>query len=227
MFLGGLQSAQSRLVWVSRTGAEQALAAPVHGYLQPRLSPDGRRVAVGITEQESQVWLYDLSRETLTRFTFQGNNNLVPFWTPDGKRIVFTSNKEGQRNLFWQLADGSGGLERLTTSEYLHIPGSWSPDGQLLAFSEGNAATASDIWVLRMSDRKAQPFLRTPFNEGRHSFPATDTGWLMRRMSLAALRFTCRPIRAQVGSGKSRRKAARSRCGTGTGGSCSIAAATK
>jgi serine/threonine-protein kinase len=175
--LGGLQSAQSRLVWVSRTGAEQALAAPVHGYLQPRLSPDGRRVAVGITEQERQVWLYDLSRETLTRFTFQGNNNLTPFWTPDGKRIAFTSNKEGQRNLFWQLADGSGGLERLTTSKYVHIPGSWSPDGQLLAFAEINPTTGYDIWVLRLGDRKAQPFLRTPFNEAAPRF-SPDGRWL-------------------------------------------------
>ena len=83
----------------------------------PRLSPDGRRVAVAITEQESQIWLYDLSRDTLTRFTFEGKANNNPSWTPDGKRIAFTSTKEGPRNLFWQLADGSGGLERLTTSE--------------------------------------------------------------------------------------------------------------
>ena len=70
---GGIQSAQSRLVWVSRNGAEQPLAAPAHAYLDPRLSPDGRRVAVGITESESQIWLYDLSRETLTRLTFEGS----------------------------------------------------------------------------------------------------------------------------------------------------------
>ena len=63
---GGLQSAQSKLVWVGRNGAEQIVAAPPHAYVNPRLSPDGRRVAVGILEQESQIWLYDLSRETTT-----------------------------------------------------------------------------------------------------------------------------------------------------------------
>ena len=72
---GGVQAAQRRLVWVSRNGAEQPLAAPAHAYLHPRLSPDGRRVAVAITEQETQIWLYDLSRETLTRLTFEGNAN--------------------------------------------------------------------------------------------------------------------------------------------------------
>ena len=174
---GGVQSAQSRLVWVSRNGAEQPLAAPAHAYLSPRLSPDGRRVAVAIAEQETQIWLYDLSRETLTRLTFEGNANHYPVWTPDGKRIAFQSNKEGPPNIFWQLADGSGGLERLTTSEYIQAPMSWSPDGQLLAFIEVNPTTGYDIWVLRLSDRKAQPFLRTPFNEAAPRF-SPDGRWL-------------------------------------------------
>ena len=174
---GGVQATQSRLVWVSRNGAEQPLAAPAHAYQYPRLSPDGRRVAVGIAEQETQVWLYDLSRETLTRLTFEGNVNSYPAWTPDGKRIAFQSNKEGPQNIFWQLADGSGGLERLTTSEYIQAPMSWSPDGQLLAFIEVNPTTGYDIWVLRLSDRKAQPFLRTPFNESAPRF-SPDGRWL-------------------------------------------------
>jgi dipeptidyl aminopeptidase/acylaminoacyl peptidase len=149
---GGIQSARSRLVWVSRNGAEQPLAAPVHTYVFPRLSPDGRRVAVGITDPESQIWLYDLFRETLTRFTFEGNGNTAPLWTPDGKRITFQSNKEGPLNIFWQLADGSGGLERLIASEYIQTPHSWSPDGQLLAFHEVNPTTQRDICVLRLGD---------------------------------------------------------------------------
>jgi Tol biopolymer transport system component/tRNA A-37 threonylcarbamoyl transferase component Bud32 len=190
---GGVQSQQLKLVWVNRTGAEQPVAAPDHAYVNPRISPDGRHLAVGIMEQERQVWLYDLSRQTLTRFTFQGDNNTAPFWTPDGRRIVFISNKEGPRNLFWQLADGSGGLERLTTSESVQIPGSWSPDGQLLAFSEVNAGTGYDIWVLRVSDpstgsgqapsagsgqvRKGQVFLQTKFNEAAPQF-SPDGHWI-------------------------------------------------
>src|ERR1700739_283348 len=122
---------QNRLVWVSRSGAEQPLPAPLREYGIPQLSPDGRRLAVGIAEQ---VWLYDLSRDALSRFTFEGDLNSAPVWTPDGKRIAFSSNKEGPQNIFWQVADGSGGLERLTTSEYRQGPTSWSPDGQLLAF---------------------------------------------------------------------------------------------
>jgi eukaryotic-like serine/threonine-protein kinase len=190
---GGLQATQSRLVWISRNGAEQPLAAPERAYQFPRLSPDGRRVAVAVAEQESQIWLYDLSRETLTRLTFEGNTNTNPSWTPDGKRIAFESNKEGPLNIFWQLADGSGGLERLTTSEYNNVPMSWSQGGQVLAFFENNPTTGLDIWVLRMGDpstssgpsppagsgqvRKAQPFLRTPFNESVPRF-SPDGHWL-------------------------------------------------
>jgi Tol biopolymer transport system component len=174
---GGLRSAQSRLVWVNRNGAEQSLDAPAHTYLAPRLSPDGRRLAITITEQETQIWLDDLSRDALTKLTLEGNNNLVPVWTPDGKRIAFNSNKEGANNVFLQLADGSGGPERLTTSEYLQAPMSWSPDGQLLAFIEVNPATQRDIWVLNMRDRKARPFLRTQFDEAVPRF-SPDGRWL-------------------------------------------------
>jgi Tol biopolymer transport system component len=182
---GGVQASQRRLVWVNRNGAEQPLAAPARAYRGPRISPDGRRIAVGIAEQESQIWLYDLSRETLTRLTFEGNTNQYPVWTPDGKQVAFVSNKEGPGNVFWQLADGSGGLERLNTSEYTQTPHSWSPDGHLLAFIEVNPTTGVDIWVLRMGDpsassgqvRKAQPFLRTPFNESVPRF-SPDGRWL-------------------------------------------------
>ena len=171
---GGVVGAQRRLVWVDRKGAEQPLAAPANAYESPRLSPDGQRVAVST---DGQIWLYDLSRETLSRFTFEGSVHSRPVWTPDGKRIAFYSNKEGRLNLYWQLADGSGGLERLTTSEDINVPASWSPDGQLLAFHDANPTTGNDIWMLRISDRKPQPFLRTTFNEADPRF-SPDGHWI-------------------------------------------------
>jgi len=174
---GNVLGSQRRLVWVSRNGAEQALDIPARAYRNPRLSPDGRRVAASIEEQETQIWLYDLARQTLTRLTFEANNNSIPAWTPDGKRIAFFSNRTGPLNIFWQLADGSGGLERLTTGEYLNAPHSWSPDGQLLAFTEVHPSTGNDIWVLPLKDRKPQPFLRTPYSEGAPRF-SPDGRWL-------------------------------------------------
>ena len=171
---GGAQVNRSTLVWVSRNGTEQPLAAPAHAYQVPRLSPDGRRIAISA---EGQVWLYDLSRETLTRFTFEGNANNYPTWTPDGKRVGYRSGSPP--SLFWQPADGSGNEERLTTSENekTQYPNSWSPDGQELAFTESTSTTGLDLWVLRLSDRKVLSFLRTRFDEGAAMF-SPDGRWL-------------------------------------------------
>jgi eukaryotic-like serine/threonine-protein kinase len=170
---GSVQADQRRLVWVSRTGAEELVGAPAQAYYRgPRISPDGREVAVAIEGQETEIWLYNLSRETLTRLTFQGSTNYDPVWTRDGKRVVFHSTT-GIGGLFWQLADGSGGLERL--NERGGAPYSWSPDGQLLTFHVG--APTPHIWVLRLGDHKAMPFSETTFKEGAAQF-SPDGRWL-------------------------------------------------
>lgn len=173
---GSVAATQNRLVWVSRNGTEQTLAAPPRAYGYPRLSPDGQRVAL---ELEHQIWIYDLARDTLMRFTFEGSINQDPTWTPDGMRISFRSNKDGAPDkLFWQMADGSGGLERLIDNQYQHNSRAWSPDGQLLTFQENHPTTTRDIWVLRVKDRKPEPFLRTTFTEGAQSF-SPDGRWMV------------------------------------------------
>ncbi len=173
---GNAQSARRSLVWVDRKGTERPLAAPASAYRTPRISPDGKHVAVTIDELGTQVWIYDLGRETLTRLTFEGSGNGNPAWTPDGKRVAFTSETPG--SLSWQPADGSGKSERLTTNvEHRQIASSWSPDGQLLAFHEMSPATSGDLWVLRLSDRKPQLFLQTPAFESAPQF-SPDGRWL-------------------------------------------------
>jgi Tol biopolymer transport system component len=98
-------------------------------------------------------------------------------WTPDGKRIAFNSNRQGPLNLFWQMADGSGGLEPLASSANPQYPLSFSPDGQRLAFAEVSPTTSYDIWILHLTDRKAQPFLQTPLMEASPRF-SPDGRWL-------------------------------------------------
>jgi len=176
---GGVVASQSRLVWVSRKGEEQVLTVGPHDYEFPRISPDGRRVAVTIAEEEQQIWVHDISKDTLTRLTFEGNSNSNPTWYPNGTRIAFGSNQShpGPNNLFWLPADGSGRAERLSTSDYTHSPNSFSPDGQLLAFVETNPNTGRDVWVLKLTDRKAQAFVQTPAEETAPAF-SPDGRWL-------------------------------------------------
>jgi eukaryotic-like serine/threonine-protein kinase len=130
--------APNLLVWVDRKGAAQPLAAPSRNYFFPRLSSDGSKIAVAIaTPTKQDIWIYEVTRNTLTRFTTEGENEW-PVWTPDGKRVTFTSNQGGHQNLYWKPVDGSGPEERLTTSNNNQSARSWSSDGQLLVFSDGD-----------------------------------------------------------------------------------------
>ena len=170
----GAEGFQRTLVWVSRTGAEESVAAPPRSYDSPQLSPDGRRVAVEIADQ---VWLYDLERGTLTRVTLEGRLNVSPAWRPDGTRLAFST----ENGMSWQRPDGGGELEPLTNrAEFTHarqVPRSWSPDGRFLAFHGSAGSAGRDIWVLRLDDHKALPFVRTPFQEGAPAF-SPDGHWL-------------------------------------------------
>jgi len=175
--LGSSRNAPVHLEWVTRDGVELPLPVTPHVYVLPKISPDGKRIAIGITEKDAQVYIYDIARDTLNRFTFQGSNNLGALWTPDGKRIAYISNSTGPRNIFWQFADGTGGLDRLNTSPQLSIPGSWSPDGKVLAYSIIDPHLGYDIWTMTPSDHKTQIFLQTKSNESAPQF-SPDGRWL-------------------------------------------------
>ena len=171
---GSSQAPQLRLVWVDRNGGEQPVPAPVHNYVMPRISPDGRRAAAAIEEADSQIWTYDLGRDTLTRLTFEGDLNVDPVWTPDGKRIVF---KGTGNRLFWQPADGSGAAEAMTNGPLStnDFPSSWSPDGQAAAIVE--TIGTQSVWILPLQDRKPRLFDRGQTNETAPRF-SPDGHWI-------------------------------------------------
>ncbi len=150
------RSLRSELVWVDRSGAETRVTDAVRYYDQPRISPDGERIAFNLYDNAStELWLYDLSHDAFWRFPLEGSINGMPVWTPDGKRIAYTSNQEGPARTFWQLADGGGAPERLTSGQ-IELPFSWSPDGQTLAIVDASGDSA--IWLLRIADRKLERF---------------------------------------------------------------------
>lgn len=180
---GGAVAAGNRsLVWVNRRGSSLALPVPLRSYGSPRVSPDGQRVAVN-TVSPPRVWNIDIARGVLGPVTTNGESD-HPVFTPDGRRIVFRSYVEGgEGNLSWTAADGSGAVERLTTSAHSQTPSSWSPDGTTFAFfEEGDSGEATgsfqfDIWVLSMSDRTTRPVVRTAANEVTPEF-SPDGRWL-------------------------------------------------
>jgi dipeptidyl aminopeptidase/acylaminoacyl peptidase len=165
------------VVWVDRTtGAVQPLPLPARAYLSPRLSPDGRRVALW-TQGDRKIWVHDLARGTLTPLTSEARNARA-IWTPDGTRVTYGSATGGNENIFWRPADGSGQPERLTMSDYLHIAASWSPDGQELLFIDSPPETGYDLWVLPLSgDRRPRAIIQTRFAEAYPDF-SPDGRWL-------------------------------------------------
>jgi serine/threonine protein kinase len=149
-------SAQFDLALIDRTGATQALKVPFAAYEHPRLSRDGKRIAVGTDDgKEAIVWIYDMSGASSLRRLTLGGRNRVPVWSPDGEYVAFQSDREGDRGIFWQRADGTAGAERLTTPEkdVAHVPESWSPDGKTLLFSVAKGSSYA-LAALSLPEKK-------------------------------------------------------------------------
>ena len=173
---GSWQQAET-LVWEDRRGTIQATRAPPSNFIFPSLSPDGNRLAVAVEGPRSQIWVYDISSERFTRFTYEGGNRFA-VWTPDGSRIAYVSFREGSQRIFWRLADGSGAEEQLIARSGRLFPTSFSPDGRILAFTAVDAQTGYDIWMLPLNgEGKPRPFLQTPAFEGGAMF-SPDGHWL-------------------------------------------------
>jgi serine/threonine-protein kinase len=176
---GGLAAANARtLVWVDRMGNEDPVGAPPRGYQQPRVSPDGMRVALAIGDQEDDLWIWDVRRPALARLTLDPRQDWFPVWTPDGRRIVFSSNRSGQLNLWWQVADGTGAAERLTTSDRAQFVTGITPNGTAVVFNEPVPTMAEDVLQLALDGtRRVTPLLHTKSDE-RNGTVSPDGRWL-------------------------------------------------
>jgi serine/threonine-protein kinase len=154
----------TRLVWVDRVGKEEAIAAPDGPYFFPRISPDGTRVVLTIgSPGSSDIWIWDFVHKNLTRLTFNASG-APALWTPDGKRIVYTSQREN--NVYWKVADGTGTSEPIVsgTGKAIH-PWSWSNSGKVLILEE-LSGTMGNIESLSMDGgRKLKPLLQEKYSE--------------------------------------------------------------
>ena len=166
------------LAWVDRQGIIKPLEIPRRTYDDPKLSPDSQQVAVQFKVSAGNVWTYDFNRNLLKQITFDGLNN-QPYWSPDGSQIAFASDRAGgEENIYWISSDGTGPVERLTTSEYSQSLTSWSPDGKWMVFYQFHPTTGRDIWVLPLEGkREPYPLLNTVSQEAGAMF-SPDGRWL-------------------------------------------------
>ena len=165
------------LVWVDRDGREEPLSLAPNLYGAPRLSPDGLRVAVaiGAPGRDSQgISIADLERDTIMRLTYGADRH--PVWTPDGERVVLGSG--ALANVYSTATDGTGELARLTDSQYIQTPYSFSPDGESFVLVEQRPfETGWDLLLHHLAEDRTEVLLRTPATE-RNAEISPDGRWI-------------------------------------------------
>jgi len=164
IYVAGRKQPLSTVVWVDRNGREEAVGTPPMRYIYPRLSPDGRRIALDVGGPNRDIYIWDIGRRLLERFTTDTAEDAVVRWSPDGSRLVFANSRFGVPNVFWQASDGSGTPERVFESSYLQHPASFSADGRLL-IQEVLPGRGRGLSVLSLeSPRRVVPLLQNATN---------------------------------------------------------------
>ena len=166
------------LVWVDRTGRVEPAAMPPQAYSFPSLSPDGRRLAVQVADgRRSDIWIHRFADGAATRLAVEGLNSR-PGWTPDGQQVTFSTRRGEERFLLTQTVDGTSSGETLAKSRRTDLwAGSWTPDGQALAFVDAPPTDISDINLLRRSGGTVEPLIAGPATQRGPSF-SPDGRWL-------------------------------------------------
>ena len=180
---GSSHSRESRLVWRYRDGRSEPLPMAVAGYVSPSLSPDRKHIAMGIEGDTTyDIWTYDLDRETLTRLTFEGDNNW-PIWSPDGKRIAFSSVRDDAlMSAYAKASDGSGEAQMLFSPEGRAnwgqaSPIDWSADGRFLTIEYANENGANAL-AYDLEEGEERILMETPAIEQAPSI-SPDGKWLV------------------------------------------------
>jgi serine/threonine-protein kinase len=181
------QPAQSRtgrtLTWVDRSGAETPLTITPRAFANPRLSPDGKRLAFAAADGDRQdIWIYEIASDRLMRLTTEGINQ-VPLWTRDGKWLTYSSirgDTKAVQRLLHQPVDGSQPPEVLLERTNKVHPGGWTPDGRTLFYMDTPPTDLSDMRALRLDGgRRSEPVTQKPAGAmERHPRVSPDGRWL-------------------------------------------------
>jgi serine/threonine protein kinase/Tol biopolymer transport system component len=174
---------RGRLTWIDRAGNSLNSVGVEGDYSDFRLSPNGETLAVSLVDPKAwnpDIWLIDLTRGGPSRFTVGSALNAAPVWSPDGARIVFRSNRNGQTELFAKSAGGGGNEEVALTYETQHAAGidtpnlvcsDWSPDGRYVISSVPQQTTGDDLWLVPLGgDKKPFKFLAPPSDQIHGNF---------------------------------------------------------
>jgi len=172
----------SQLTWFDRQGKALGSIWEPGNYQDLSLSPDGRRAAIHSVSGQNDLWLFEFSRNTSTRFTFDPVVDQEAIWSPDGSQIVWGSPRKLKQDLYRKASSGAGEEQVLLASGSAKVPNDWSPDGRFLLYATVTPKADSDLMVLPLNKDgfiagSPSPFLATPFNESHGRF-SPDGRWL-------------------------------------------------
>jgi len=174
-------SGVSQLVWFDRSGKEVGSLGSTGNQANPRISPDGKRVALDITDPQTgnmDIWIYESSGGIPTRFTSDPAIHAAAIWSPDGSRIVFMSLRQGHPDIYQKSSSGAGNESAILVSERGKYPTDWSPDGRFILYRALDAKTNFELWALPVgSDQKPIPFMKTAFGVSHGQF-SPDGRWV-------------------------------------------------
>ncbi len=181
-FRSGSVAPDRELVWLNRAGKRLETVGKPGAFREFTISPDGKTLAVLITGgTKSDVWLLDMGRGVLSRFTFNSGNNRSPIWSPDGSLLAFASEPQGafSFDIIQKPMGGNSHEEVLFRSVNGGWQDDWSPDGKWLVYHQYGSTTANDLWLLPLTgERKPVPYLQTPFDELNAHF-SPDGKWML------------------------------------------------
>jgi Tol biopolymer transport system component/predicted Ser/Thr protein kinase len=166
----------SELIWVNRSGQRTGTLGDRADYDRPRISPDGRQVAIEIADPRTgtpDIWIYEVASGVRTRFTFDPAADETAIWSPDGERIVYSSARRGHLDLYTKSLRGPEAEELILETPQDKRATDWSSDGRFVIYERGG-----DIWILPLfGDRQPYPFLRIKSEESRAMF-SPDGRWV-------------------------------------------------
>jgi Tol biopolymer transport system component len=170
-----------RLTWFDRQGQKVGTFGEAGIYRTLCLSPDGKRLAVERTDRKTDnkdIWLIDIATGMTTRLTSDPGWDAFPIWSPDGSRIIFTSNRGGVYDLYQKPSTGAGNDELFYQSKEGKGPNSWSPDGKfLIYYSIGQPTHLRLLAVDGPADRQPIPLVDPQFASVTGRF-SPDGKWI-------------------------------------------------
>ena len=148
----------SQPVWFDRKGNEIGVVGKPNVYGNVSLAPNGKSVALNETDAGSlntDVWIYELQRDSSKRLTFNPGFNVMPIWNPDASLIAFASNRQLSVDLFIKNSDGAHEEQILVRDENDKFPYDWSRDGRHILYNRG-----TDLWFVTLPELKTSLFLK-------------------------------------------------------------------